>query len=383
MPVTEDIRPGEAELTFGALYSLLSRKRRVLLLVILISAAASTILAFLIPVKYTAQAVILTPQRTHSSISSMLQLGAGGAGGGLSALSLLYGFGRNPSDLYIGILKSRTIADALIDKFHLKQVYGVSTYYRARKDLARNTTIDAGKDTLIHIAVEDSDPRRSADLANAYVAELSKENSDVALSEAKQRRIFFQKQLAKEKDALGDAEIALRNTQQVTGLLQPGGQAEALLRATSRLHAEILGVQAELAGMSTYATSANPRYAMLKSELSALQTELSKLQTGPHAKGTPEIPFGKLPEASLKYLRRYRNVKYHETLYEILAKEYEAARLDEAKAAPRVEVLDEAVTPERKSWPPRTIIVILSITLSVLIAVLYFFTKENTWRHNR
>ncbi|HEX7361247.1 MAG TPA: GNVR domain-containing protein, partial [Bryobacteraceae bacterium] len=333
--------------------------------------------------KYTAQAVILTPQRTHSSISSMLQLGAGGAGGGLSALSLLYGFGRNPSDLYIGILKSRTIADALIDKFHLKQVYGVSTYYRARKDLARNTTIDAGKDTLIHIAVEDSDPRRSADLANAYVAELSKENSDVALSEARQRRIFFQKQLAKEKDALGDAEIALRNTQQVTGLLQPGGQAEALLRATSRLHAEILGVQAEMAGMSTYATSANPRYAMLKSELGALQTELSKLQTGPHAKGTPEIPFGRLPEASLKYLRRYRNVKYYETLYEILAKEYEAARLDEAKAAPRVEVIDEAVTPERKSWPPRTIIVILSITLSVLIAVLYFFTKENTWRHNR
>lgn len=378
MTVTEDVKPSETELTFEAMRSLLSRKRRQLLRVILISAAASTILAYLIPVKYTAEAVILTPQRAESSISSLLQLGSGSAAGGLSALSLLYGFGRNPSDLYIGILKSRTIADALIKEFDLKRVYGVKDFYRARKYLARNTTIEAGKDTLIHIQVEDRDPRRSADLANAYVSELSLENSEVALSEAKQRRIFFEQQLAKEKDALGDAEIAMRDTQQLTGLIQPGGQADVLLRSTARLHAEILELQAEMAGMSTYATDANPRYLTLKSELSALQAELSKLQTGPHAKGTPEVPFGKLPEASLEYLRRYRNVKYHETLYEILAKEYEAARLDEAKAAPRVEVVDRAVPPEHKSWPPRTIIVLLTTILVTLIAVSYFFTRKST-----
>lgn len=377
MTVTEETRSREAELSFAALSSLVLRKRRALIRVMVISAAASTVLAFVIPVKYTAEAVILTPQRDRSSLSSLLQ-SSSGAGAGLSALSLLYGFGRNPSDLYVGILKSRTIADALIDKFGLKRVYGVDNYYRARKDLARNTTIEAGKDTLIHISVEDRDPKRSAELANAYVDELARKDSDIALSEAKQRRIFFEQQLAKQKDALGDAEIALRNTQQVTGLVQPAGQAEALLRSTASLRAEILGVQAEMAGISTYATSSNPRYVMLKNELSALQAELSKLQSGPHAQGTPEVSFGKLPEASLEYLRHYRNLSYQETLYEVLAKEYEAARLDEAKAEPHVETIDRAVTPERKSWPPRTIIVLLSTTLSALIAILYFFTKENT-----
>jgi uncharacterized protein involved in exopolysaccharide biosynthesis len=307
----------------------------------------------------------------------MAQLSGGGASG-LAGLSLLAGLGlRNPSDLYVGILESRTIADALIRKYNLLQVYDERYLKYARKQLKRNTSIKAGKDTLIHVSVSDRNPNRAAQLANGYVEELSRLNSDVALSEASQRRLFFERQLAREKDFLADAEIALRNTQQSTGLMVPTGQAEALIRSTAQLHAEILSRQAQLAGMGTFAADDNPRYQMVKRELATLQAELNALQQGEHKAGTPEIPVGKLPQAGLEYLRKYRDLKYHETLYEALARQYEAARLDEAKSGPFVQVLDRAVVPEKKSWPPRTIIILLTTFAAVLIAVVCILVQAN------
>jgi uncharacterized protein involved in exopolysaccharide biosynthesis len=304
---------------------------------------------------------------------------AQGAGAGLASLSLLTGFGlRNPSDLYVGILQSRTIADALIGRFHLKQVYDYKYVQKARERLARRSSIKAGKDTLIHIQVEDRDAARSAALANAYVEELSLRNSTVALTEASQRRLFFEVQVAKEKELLATAEIALRNTQQFTGLVVPTGQAEALIRSTAQLHAEILNRQAQLAGMGTYVADENPRFQAVKHELGALQSELATLERGEHIAGTPEVPVGKLPQAGLEYLRKYREVKYHESLYEALAKQYEAARLDEAKAAPLIQVIDKAVVPERKSWPPRILIISISTVLAGLFACVWVLVRDRT-----
>ena len=377
-PAFDAVAEEAVEFSFDDLRSAVASHKKTLFTVVLLTALASTAGAFFIPVKYTAEAVILTPQQPQPSLSALAQLAGLSTGGGFSGLSLLSGFGRNPSDLYIGILKSRTIADALINKFSLKQVYDVPDFYRARKYLARNTTIKTGKDTLIHIEVEDRDPKRSAALANAYVDELFLQNSNVALTEASQRRVFFEEQLAKEKDLLANAEIALRDTQQFTGLVEPTGQAEALLRSASQLRAQILAVQTQMAGMSTYVTESNPHYQALRSELATLRSELATLEKGNHVDGTPEVPVGKLPQAGLEYLRKYREVKYHETLYEALAKQYEAARLDEAKAAPLVQVIDRAVLPERKSWPPRMLIILLSSLLSALITVLCLFMKNSS-----
>jgi tyrosine-protein kinase Etk/Wzc len=299
----------------------------------------------------------------------MAQLTGGGAGAGLSGLSLLAGFGlRNPADLYVGILESRTIADALVNRFHLKEVYGDKYYQKARKHLARRTRIKTGKDTLIHVEVSDRDPKRAAQLANAYVEELSLRNATVALTDASQRRLFFEGQVAKEKGLLASAEIDLRNTQQVTGLVVPTGQAEALIRSAAQLHAEILSREAQLAGMRTFVSDDNPRYQMVNREIGALRSELATLERGEHVDGTPNLPVGRLPQAGLEYLRRYREVKYHESLYEALAKEYEAARLDEAKAAPMVQVVDSAVLPERRSWPPRTLIILMGAVLGALLS---------------
>lgn len=367
------------EISLTELFSALTAHKMIILKMAFVAAIVSTLIAFLIPVEYTAEAVILTPQQAQPSLSAMAQLAGAGSGVGLSGLGLLAGLGlRNPSDLYVGILESRTIADALITRFELKQVYDEQYLQKARKRLSRRTSIKAGKDTLIHIQVDDRDAKRSAALANAYVEELSLRNSTVALTEASQRRLFFEAEVGKEKDLLATAEIALRNTEQLTGLVVPAGQAEALIRSASQLHAEILTREAQLAGMRTYVADDNPRFQVVTRELGALRSELATLEKGEHIAGTPEVAVGKLPQAGLEYLRKYRDVKYHEGLYEALAKQYEAARLDEAKAAPLIQVIDKAVVPERKSWPPRILIISISTVLAALTASVWILVSGKT-----
>ena len=372
-------RAESGEISLTELFSALCRHKAILLNTVFVAALVSSVVAFLIPVEYTAEAVILTPQQAQPSLSAIAQLPGAGPGVGLSGLGLLTGLAlRNPSDLYVGILESRTIADALIVRFQLIRVYDEEYLQKARKRLARRTTIKAGKDTLIHIQVNDRDAKRSAALANAYVEELSLRNSTVALTEASQRRLFFEAEVRKEKDLLATAEIALRNTEQFTGLVVPAGQAEALIRSASQLHAEILTREAQLAGMRTYIADENPRFQVVKRELGALRSELATLESGEHVAGTPEVAVGKLPQAGLEYIRKYRDVKYHESLYEALAKQYEAARLDEAKAAPLIQVIDKAVVPERKSWPPRILIISISTLLAALVTCAWVLVSGKT-----
>lgn len=369
------------EISFGELWAVLLQGWRFIAKAIVAAFAISMTVAFLVPPEYSAEAVIFTPQQSQPSLSAMAQLAGVGGSSGLSGLSLLSGFGlRNSADLYIGILESRTIADHLVTKFDLKRIYDVEDSYLARKRLAKNTSIKSGKDTLIRVKVQDRDPKRSAEMANAYVEELSSQNANVALAEATQRRLFFEVQIGKEKNALSEAEIGMRDTQMTTGLLSLGGQPEALLRSVAQLRAEIMGRQAQLKGMQTYVADDNPRLKMVQTELSALQGELSRLEKGAHVAGTPEVPVGQLPQAGLEFVRKYRDLKYHEALYEILAKQYEAARLDEAKAGGVVQIIDRAVVPERKSWPPRAIWVLVSTGFTAFAAGFWLLAKNNAQR---
>lgn len=366
-----------AEVSLSDVLQRLWRQKVTIARATIATAITATAIVFLLPVEYTAEAVILTPQKPQSSLSAMAQLTGLGSEAGLSGLGILAGLGfRSPSDLYVGILKSRTIADALIMKFNLKRVYGEKDFYSARKRLRRHTTIKSGSDTLIHVAVEDRDPRRAAQIANAYIDALAAQNSRVALSEALERRQFYEDQLAKEKDALADAEIALRNTQQATGLVAPTGQAEGLIRSVSQLHAEILTRQAQLEAMKDFVAEGNPRFQLAKREVGALQAELKNLESGHHMPGIPEVPAGELPEAGLEYLRKYRELKYHETLFEILARQYEAAHLDEAQASPQLQVIDRAIPPDRKSWPPRAILICSAVILAAFVSGFCVLLRE-------
>jgi uncharacterized protein involved in exopolysaccharide biosynthesis len=282
------------------------------------------------------------------------------------------------TDLYIGILESRTIADALISRFDLRRVYDVPDFYKARKKLRKNSRISAGRDTLIHIRVEDKDPRLAARIAQGYVDELSRQSSTVALTEASQRRVFFETQMRAEKDELSNAEVALRKAQESTGLVAPTGQAEALVRSLAQLKAEILTREAKVQGMRAYVADDNPRLQAVLRELGTLRSEFEKLEQGRHTPGSPELAAAELPEAGLEYLRRYRDLKYHEALFEVLSKQYEAARLDEAKTGPLVQVIDKAIPSERKSWPPRAIIIISCTVLSAVLSALWSVAKATS-----
>ncbi len=286
---------------------------------------------------------------------------------------------KNPSDVYLGILRSRTIADSLIRRFSLSNVYHSRTMTDARSELADHSRILTGQDSLIRIAVDDHDPKRASDLANGYVEELFRQNSKLATTESAQRRLFFERQMESEKNDLAAAEEALRQTQQQTGLLQVTGQVEALVGAAARLRAEIGSREVAIERLKESATPENPEVVRQYAELTALSAQLRKLESGVAARpnGSPIIPTAGVPQAGLLYVRALRDVKYHEALYEVYAKQFEAAKIDEAKEAPAIQVVDAAVIPDKKSWPPRALFVAAAAFLSGLIASLFVIARAH------
>jgi uncharacterized protein involved in exopolysaccharide biosynthesis len=354
-----------SEVSLIELLTLLLRRKRFILGTALIMGVMGAGIAYFLPVSYSAEAVIMPPQQQQSSLASF----AAGALGGLAGGSMASQLGlKSPADLYIGILGSRTITDDVIERLHLREVYKKKFLSDTRKALAKHVSFTSGKDSLIKITAEDHDARRAADLANAFVDELHKQNSRLAITDAAQRRLFFEQQLASERDALANAEIALKNTEQSTGMLAPTGQAEALIRAAAQLKAEIVSREVKLRAMRSFATDENPQLQILEQEIKGFQSQLANIEADGQPNSKFELSAGKLPEASLEYIRKFRDLKYHETLYELLAKQYEAARIDEARQAPLIQVVDRAAVPDRKSWPPRGLFALIAAAAGMLAA---------------
>jgi len=270
-----------------------------------------------------------------------------------------------------------TVADNLIKRFDLKSVYDEDYFVEARKELAHNSSISSGRDGIITIEVDDKDPKRAAEIANAYVEELRGLTVNLAVSEAGQRRLFFEGQLKRAKNDLTNAEIELKKFAQDSGLVNPQGQIGLSVAAAAALRAQITAKEIQLSAMRIFATDANPDLRRTLQELSGLQIELAKMEkNGSSRKGDVMVPFGKAPEVGLDYLRRYRDLKYFETLYEVLAKQYEIARIDEAKDATLIQVLDTAVEPERRSRPQRTLLVFISFLAATIVAIALAVARE-------
>jgi uncharacterized protein involved in exopolysaccharide biosynthesis len=350
----------------------IAKHKRLTVGVPLVLTLLSLAVVFLLPQWYLATAKIMPPQQTQSSATAILgQLGAL-TGGATQALGL-----KNPSDIYIAMLKSRTIADRLIDRFNLKDVYSEDLVADARKELASNTFVFSGREGVITIEVEDTDPKRAADIANAYVDELRELSARLAVSEASQRRLFFEEQLRKTKNDLADAEVELRVFAQKSGLVKPQEQLGLSVVAAATIRAQITAKEIQLTAMRSFATDANPELRRVIQELGGLRSELAKLESDSGAgKGDVTVPFGKAPELGLEYVRRLRNTKYYEILFEVLAKQYEIARIDEAKDAALIQVLDVAVAPERKSKPKRAAIVLSTFVLSAFLTILAALVLE-------
>jgi uncharacterized protein involved in exopolysaccharide biosynthesis len=370
--------PEEDEVSLLDLLIVLAKYKRAVLGVPLAAAIGALIVSLLVPNIYTGTTRILPPQQSASAASALLnQLGGalggllGGAGG--SSLGV-----RNPNDLYVGMLRSRTVADNLISRFDLLKVYDEDRFSDARKRLEKETSIVAGKDGIISVEVDDKDPKRAAELANAYVDELMKLTKVLAVTEASQRRLFFERQLVQAKDNLTAAEVAARQGLQKGGLAQVDAQGRSMIEVTARLRAQISVKEVQIGAMRTFAAEGNPELQRTQEELQALRRELSRIEgSSPIATGAGGDASG---SSGLDNLGRLRDVKYYEFLYELLAKQYELAKIDEAKDATVVQVMDKAIEPDRRSKPRRALIVTFTFLIAGLVSIIFVFIYETISR---
>jgi tyrosine-protein kinase Etk/Wzc len=373
------VGPGEHFDLVDFLIAILKHKKLVLGVPLLVG-VVTALITLLVPNTYVGTTQIVPPQQQQASAMALLgQLGPlAGLGG--SALGI-----KNPADLYVGMLKSRTIADRLVNRFKLQDLYREDTLVDTRNALERATDITVRKDGIISVSVEDHDPQRAADIANAYIEELGELTQTLAVTEAAQRRLFFEGQLRTAKDDLAGAEIALRKTQEATGLIQLEGQAQAIITAISTLRAHIVAKESEISALRSGVTQQNPDYIRLQQQLISLRRELEGLQRKHKlgAGGDVIMPTGNLPQAGLEYVRRLRDVKYHEALFEVLAKQYELAKIDEASEAVTIQVVDKAVSPDKKTKPKRALIALVAAFGMLLVCVAIACVREFGSRSHR
>ncbi len=355
----------------------LARGRRRIATVTLAFLLIGAVVAFLLRPTFTATASILPPQQQQSSASALL-----GQLGSLAALGGADGLLKNPADLYVGMIQSRSVADRVIDRFHLQAVYKTKTMDDTRKALKRRVTAEAAKDGLIEISVEDHDPHRASDIANGLIDALYQLTSSLAITDAAQRRLFFSEQVNDEKAALAAAEEDLKKTQEKTGLIQLSDQAQEIIRNVAQLRAEIVDREVQMQAMHVYATDANPEVARLQQQIDALQQQLTALENNQRrmSPGDIQVPTGQVPAAGLEYARKLREVTYHTTLLNLLSREYEAARIDEAKSTPLIQVVDHAVPPQKKSGPLRAILIAAAGFLGFAVACLWTFVRHTLRR---
>jgi len=320
-------------------------------------------LSFLISPSYTAVTRILPPQSNSSQLAQLL--GNAAIPGGIS--NAVLGI-RNPIEMYVSLLRSRTIADRLVERFELKKLLNEELDSEVRKILSVRTGISWARDGIIVIEVDDPDPKRAAQLANAYVEELAWLQQQLQLTDASSRRAFFERQLQATRSLLSDSEVQLKNLQAKTGLIALEEQGRVTIEAMARMQAEITQREVQLQAVRSFATNANPAVQRLTDEIGALRQQLAKLERSGGATSGILIQSSKAPELGLEYVRAFRAVRYYEAVFETLSKQYELAKLEEARDAIPVQVIDVAIPPDRRSWPKRRLIVIAAFLTAFLVA---------------
>jgi tyrosine-protein kinase Etk/Wzc len=372
---------GDSEISLLDHFIIYVENRRFILKFVAIGAAVATVVAFLLPVRYQGKTVLLPPAQNTSLGATLLGQLTNGSLGSLGSLASLAGGSlglKNPADMYVSLLTSRTVEDGMIQRFGLMQEYHAKRLSDARKELEHRTTVLAGpKDGLIRLSVEDPNATRAAELANGYVDEFRKLSASLAITEAARRRLFFGQQLEQSKTNLTAAENAMTQVQKTTGVLQMDSQARALIESAAVLRAQVAAKQVQIEGMRSFAAEDNPELILAKQELAALEAQLARIAGSNNDPGSDiNLSKGRVTEAGMEYLRRYRDLKYQETVYELLAKEYEIAKLDEAREGSIVQVVDAAVSPDKKSFPPRMLIVIGASVFSFFAALFYLSLRQ-------
>lgn len=349
----------EDEISLLDLLQTVVENLRLLVLAPLAAGLLALGISFLVTPTFTSTTQFMPPQQQQSSAAALLQsLGAlGGIAGAATGI-------KNPNDQFVSFLQSRTIEDALIQRFKLMERYEAEFMQDARDELEKNARISSGKDGLISVSVDDIDPAFAAELANAHVDELSLLLGRLAVTEAQQRRVFFEKQLAGAKDNLIKAEQAL----QASGVNVSALKADpaAAVEGLAQLQASITAQEVKVASMRNYLTENAPDFRQAMAELSALRTQLRRAEQSQK----PTQP------GDSDYIAKFRDFKYNETLFELFAKQYELARVDESREGAVIQVVDAAQPAEKKSKPKRALIAVLTTLATGFALLLFVFVRQ-------
>jgi tyrosine-protein kinase Etk/Wzc len=352
-PVKEDSSSGMPsqghEISLIDVLTELAYRRRLIAKVTVIAMLAGIAMCLVSSPRYTATTKLMPPQQTQSSASVMMNqlatIGAGSlaavAGGGLGL--------KNPNDIYIGLLTSRPIADAIIHRFSLAKVYRARDMTAARGRLAHYTAVVSEKNGFISVSVTDKNKTLVARIANAYTEQLRVLTKTLAVTEAAQRRLFYEDQLKQAKDALLAAELDFQQVQQSKGLVQLDAQAKAMIEGLAVLRAQVAAKEVEVQALRSYSTEHNPELELAEGELSSLRSEAARMEQRNHSSGFGDLGLGDVPGAGMEYLRAEHELKYRQAMFDLLLKQYDAAKLDESKEAAIIQVVEPAIEPDRRS----------------------------------
>ena len=375
-------------------WRLLWENRALLYRAALIGLVASTIIAFLIPARYTTTARLMPPDQASQGIASMVAaLGKGGTSDLGSIGTELLGV-KTSGDLFVGVLKSETVQNALVNKFDLRKVYGERRWQDARKTLEDRTSVTADrKSGIITIKVSDHDRDRAAALGREYVEQLNRVVITLDTSSAHRERVFLENRL---KEVQQDLEVAERNFGEFASkntALDVKEQGRAMIGAAGQLEGELIAAQTELEGLRQIYTSNNVRVRSLEARIAEYRRQLQKMggQPGGASTEAPDNssdssqnsdvvpPIRQLPLLGVTWSDLYRKTKVEEAVFEILTKQYEMARVEEAREVPSIKVLDVAGIPERKSFPPRLLLMIVGTLLACALSA-FWIIKSTDWK---
>lgn len=349
------------------------KRKRTVLSITLAFVVVTAVVSLMMPEIYMARTRILRPQQEGSAVVSKLLSQFGSAAATAAGL-----FGLNsPNALYIALLTSRPVMEAVVERFDLMERYGADSVQAASYQLSSNVKVRSSSwSGIITISVYDRDPELAADIANALVEELKNLTKKFAITEAAQRRVFFGERLEETREALIKAEKEMADFKAKTGVLKLDAQAKAVISAISSMRAKIAEKEVQLKVMKTYSAPDNPDLQKLEETIRGLKAELKKLEKG-EGKGYDYLmSTGGMPEVSIEYLRRLRELNFTEELYNLFLKQYEAARLDEGRDAVMIQVLEKAIPPEKRIKPKRRRMVMIAAFAGLIVSVLTCFLQE-------
>ncbi|MBU2529691.1 MAG: hypothetical protein KKD35_01525 [Elusimicrobia bacterium] len=335
-----------------------------------VSMVLAAIISLFLPSMYRAETKILPPQKSSSSVAMFASQMSG-----MGISPSLFGM-KGPNSLYVSLLKTKPVLDYVFRDLNLAEELEIESKEGARKILSDGLRIDDDKRSgIITVGFEHRNPKIAADIANSFIGGLRNLNNSLAVTEASQRRLFFEEQLKVAKEALIKSENEMQNFQQKTGTIKIDEQAKAAIEETSLIRAKISGKEVGLRVMKSYATSQNPDLQKLENEVAALKEQLSKLESKKIGDDSL-FSTGKLSVLGAEYIRKMRDFKYNETLYEILMTQYGAAKLDEARDSSIIQVVEKAEVPIKRFKPSRRKIVVNTGLLMFFFSVFLVFTKD-------